>query len=79
VKRQPVIVRPKVVKKTAIKVARSPRLTRKLSKPKPKAVRVVRIVKRTVGPTITSIPSVGRSGRRSYTLPGPTRITITSL
>lgn len=79
VKRQPVKVRPKVVKKTAIKVVRSPRLVRKLSKPKPKAVRLVRIIKRTTAPTITAVPSVVRSGTRSYTLPGPTRITITSL
>lgn len=78
VKRQPVKVRPKVVKKTAIKVVRSPRLVKKLSKPKAKAVRTVR---RTVIMPVATVPSrrLASTRRRSYTLPGPTRITITSL
>lgn len=73
IKRQPAAVRAKVVKKTALKVARSPRLTRKLAKPKPRAIRVVRRV-------LVRGPRYGlATGRRSYTIPGPARITISTV
>ena len=57
----PPSARTKIVRRTAVKVARSPGMTRRLSRPSPKARRLVRRVAVRV---------------RSYTLPGRTRITI---
>lgn len=61
----PPAARTKVVKRAAAKVARSPSMTRKLARPSPKAkVLVKKVVLRT---------------RRSFTIPGPARITVTAL
>lgn len=65
VKGTPSVTAAKVVRRTAAKVARSPTLTRKLAKPSAKAKRIVRKAKVSVKP-------------RSYTIPGPARITITA-
>lgn len=73
IKMQPAVVRTKVVRKAAAKVARSPRLTRKLSKPKIRAVRRVQHI-RIMGPKYTAARK-----RRSFTVPGPARITISTL
>ncbi len=59
----PSIVKTKIVKNTAIKVAKSPTLTRKLAKPSVKAkIAAKKVVK-----------------ARSYTIPGPARITVTAV
>ncbi|MCF6147055.1 MAG: hypothetical protein E3K37_00170 [Candidatus Kuenenia sp.] len=63
VRRTPIRVMPKIVARTAAKVAKSPKLTRKLSRPSPKAKRIIRRV-------------VGKKMGRSYVLKGPVRITI---
>ncbi len=63
----PTMAKPKVVQRTAAKVAKSPTMTRKLSKPSPKAKRTVRKV------------VAGKAGGRSYTIAGPARITITAV
>jgi hypothetical protein len=65
VKGTPAVTAARVVRRTAAKVARSPRLARKLARPSPKARRIVRKAKVAVKP-------------RSYVLPGPARITITA-
>lgn len=52
-----------IVKRTATKVAKSPAMTRKLAKPSPKAKRVARKIFKS----------------RSYTIPGPARISITGV
>ena len=62
----PIPVKPKVVQRTVARVAKSPTLTRKLSKPSPRAKRIVRTAVR------------GRM-MRSYTISGPTRITISAV
>lgn len=64
VKGTPASVRPKVVKKVANKVAKSPTMAKKLSRPSMKAKRMVK-----------------KAGikMRSYTLPGPARITISGV
>ncbi len=64
IKSTPTTMRTKVVKNTAKKVAASPSLTRKLAKPKAKAVGMVRKAK--------------VAGGKSYVIPGPTRITISA-
>lgn len=55
----------KVVRRTAAKVARSPSLTRKLARPSPAAKRLVR--------------SVGGGAPRSFMIPGPARITVSTV
>ncbi|MDR4508928.1 MAG: hypothetical protein MRJ65_11965 [Candidatus Brocadiaceae bacterium] len=63
VRRTPVRVMPKIVTRTAAKVAKSPKLTKKLSRPSPKAKRIIKRV-------------VGKKMARSYLLKGPVRISI---
>lgn len=55
-----------VVKAAARKVAASPSLTRKLARPSPKAVATVRK------------SGAAKAGARTFTIPGPARITITA-
>ena len=59
----PSIVKTKIVKNTAIKVAKSPTLTRKLAKPSVKAKIAVKKVAKA----------------RSYTIAGPAKITVTAI
>ncbi len=66
VKRQPGRVRGTVVKKTAAKVARSSTLTRKLAKPTRTGKRAVR-------------KAMGGRGTRSFTIPGPSRVTVSRI
>jgi hypothetical protein len=65
VRRTPVRVTPRIVRRTAARVARSPRLIRRLARPVPIARRRARIV-------------LGRAAARArtYTLRGPVRISI---
>jgi hypothetical protein len=63
----PTQVRTKVVKAAALKVARSPAMTRKLARPKMKAVSTVRKSGAAKSPM-----------GRSFTIPGPARITISA-
>jgi hypothetical protein len=63
----PVSVRPNVAQRTIAKVARNPSLVRKLSRPLPNGLRLLR------GAAMGGI--VG--GRRSYSISGPAQITIT--
>lgn len=65
VKSTPPTMRAKVVKNAAKKVAASANLTRKLAKPKAKAIAMVRKANVT-------------GGGKSYVIPGPTRITISA-
>lgn len=59
----PAMAKATIVKRSAIKVAKSPTLTRKLAKPSMKAkIAAKKVVK-----------------ARSYTMPGPTKITITAV
>jgi hypothetical protein len=62
VKGTPPMARPVIVRRTALRVAKSPMLAKKLSKPSPTAIRLVK--------------GVGMGMARSYTIPGPARITI---
>lgn len=59
----PIKAKAMIVKRTAMKVAKSPAMTRKLAKPSAKAKRVTR--------------SLVKS--KSYTIPGPARISITAV
>ncbi|WP_299822738.1 hypothetical protein [uncultured Jannaschia sp.] len=65
----PTSIRPKLVKASAQKVARSTSLTRKLAKPKRKAMAQVKKA---------SVARPSRGSGRSYVIPGPARITITA-
>jgi hypothetical protein len=58
----------KVLRRTAAKVAKSPTLVRKLSRPNPAAKRLVR----------AAAVSGGGLAPRSYVIPGPARITISA-
>lgn len=72
-RRTPVQAAPKIVKRTVAKVTKSKPLTKKLSKPVPKAVNKVRAVIRRVAPMAPLGPmGVGRS----FTMTGPVRITV---
>ena len=62
----PPIAATKVVRRTAAKVAKSPALTRKLTRPSPAAKRLVRA-------------AGGGGAPRSFMIPGPARITITTV
>ncbi|MEM6423256.1 MAG: hypothetical protein AAF698_11740, partial [Pseudomonadota bacterium] len=68
-KATPTTLRPKIVKKAAQKVARSRTMTKALAKPKAKAVAAVKKA---------GAAGSGGSMPRSYTIPGPARITITA-
>jgi hypothetical protein len=69
VRRTPLRVAPRIVARTAARVARSPRLMRRLARPTPAARRRARAAVRAGG---------GGGVPRSFTVRGPVRISITS-
>ena len=70
VKRTPVRAIPKIVKRTAAKVARNRPLVKKLSRPVPSAVLRVRTVARRSGSVVSGAP-------KSFVVQGPVRISLT--
>jgi hypothetical protein len=74
VRRTPVRVAPGIVRRTAARVARNPRLARRLARPVPGARRRVRRAVRVVGGLGAGVAGYPRS----LTLRGPVRIQITS-
>ncbi len=94
VRRTPVAARPQLVARTAQRVARQPRLLQRLARPVPAArARVARVIRRTGAP-VRGVGTIGRvanlgtvrsvsvgpvSRRRSWTVRGPVRITITNV
>lgn len=71
IRRTPVRAVPALLRRTAANVARNPRLTARLARPTPAALRRVR-------PIAAGVPALGRTRPRSVFLRGPVRILITS-